>query len=265
MANAKRLYRDVLEKMLELIDSGEFPAGGRLPPERELAERFNVSRPTVREAIIALEALERVNVKTGSGVYVLDHPDLSGNSYYSMSPFELTEARALIEGEAAALAAKMITEEELEALKETLEKMSRESDTGDLADGDADREFHHLIALATRNRMIQLIIDQLWFVRNNAPQVHKAYKTICDEDGHKRVEEHREIYEALAHGDSEAARTAMHWHFSRILNKLISTSEAEEFEKIKRQSEQVRKRFSLDHLVSGDPRRPYEEERFRNN
>ena len=249
MSNGQRLYRDVLDKMLDLIDSGEYPAGGRLPPERELAERFNVSRPTVREAIIALEALERVTVKTGSGVYVLEHPGMGGSAYQNISPFELTEARALIEGEAVALAANMITDKELEQLRKTLDDMARESETGDLADGDADRAFHHMIAVATRNQMIMLITDQLWHVRDHAPQVHRAYKAICENDGAKRVEEHREIYDALVRRDAEAARKAMHLHFSRILNILILTSEAEKVEEIRRQSEEVRKRFSLDHLV----------------
>ena len=105
MANEKRLYRGILEKMQRLIDSGEFPVGGRLPPERELAERFEVSRPTIREAIVALEALERVRVKTGSGVYVLENSNSSNRVDATASAFELTEARALVEGEAAALAA----------------------------------------------------------------------------------------------------------------------------------------------------------------
>ena len=250
MSNSQRLYRDVLEKMLDLIDSGEYPVGGRLPPERELAERFDVSRPTVREAIIALEVLERVSVKTGSGVYVLEHPDLGGSAYQNISPFELTEARALIEGEAVALAAKMITPEELVQLEQSLHDMAKENEAGDLADGDADRAFHHLIAQATRNKMILLITDQLWHVRDHAPQVYKAYRAICEEDGAKRVEEHREIYNALAQRDAEAARKAMHLHFARILNKLIATSEAEKVEEIRKQSEKVRERFSLDHLVS---------------
>mgnify|MGYP001823309710 FL=1 len=249
MSNGKRLYRQVLDKMLNLIDSGDNPVGGRLPPERELAERFDVSRPTVREAIIALEALERVSVKTGSGVYVLEHPGLGGSAYKSISPFELTEARALIEGEAAAQAATMISDEELERLEQSLDDMARENETGDLADGDADRAFHHLIAEATHNRMIILITDQLWHVRDNAPQVYRAYTSICEEDGEKRVEEHRDIYDALKRRDPKAARAAMHLHFARILNKLIATSEAEKFEEIKRQSEEVRRRFSLDHLA----------------
>lgn len=252
MANGRRLYRDVVDKMLGLIDSGKYPVGGRLPPERELAEIFEVSRPTVREAIIALEALERVTVKTGSGVYVIESPGLGGNAYQNISPFELTEARALIEGEAASLAAKLITDEELESLGQSLKQMAQEDETGDLADGDADRSFHHQIAEATRNKMIMLITDQLWHVRNNAPQVYSAYKAICVEDGQKRVEEHQEVYEALVARDPNAARAAMHHHFARILSKLIATTEAEQYEEIRRQSEKVRQRFSMDHLVSGD-------------
>lgn len=251
MSNGKRLYREVLKKMLELIDSGVYPVGGRLPPERELAERFQVSRPTIREAIIALEVLERVSVKTGSGIYILEHHTLSDNAYQSITAFELTEARALIEGEAVALAAMMISPEELQKLEQSLEDMTMENTAGNLAAGDADREFHHLIAQATQNKMIMLITDQLWHARNNAPQIYNAYKAICEQDGEKRVDEHRAIYEALAKHDVVAARSAMHEHFARILNKLITTSEVEKYEEIRKQSEEVRKRYSLGHLFSG--------------
>ena len=131
-------------QMQTLIDSGEYPVGGRLPPERELAERFEVSRPTIREATIALEALGRVQVKTGSGIYVLENLDLNAGGFDNISPFELTESRALIEGEAAALAAKMITDDELEQLEQSLHDMDREDKEGDLTDGDADRVFTKL-------------------------------------------------------------------------------------------------------------------------
>ena len=69
----RRLFWTIVERIESLIDSGQYPAGSRLPPERELAENFEVSRPTIREAIIALEVLEQVEVKTGSGVYVLEN------------------------------------------------------------------------------------------------------------------------------------------------------------------------------------------------
>mgnify|MGYP001826105426 CR=1 FL=1 len=250
MAADKRLYQTVQEKMQQLIDSGEFPVGGRLPPERELAERFTVSRPTVREAIIALEALGRVQVKTGSGVYVLEQSAGSTNGLAHVSPFELTESRALVEGEAAALAANLITEEELKELEQSLYDMAEENKEGDLAEGDADRHFHEIIAHATRNAMLVSIIEHMWHVRNNAPQVFRAYKAICEMDGATRVEEHRQIYEALVARDAGAARAAMHEHFARILSKLIATSEAEQIEAARKEAQKVRQRFSLDHLVA---------------
>ncbi len=252
MAGEKRLYRSVLNAMIKLIDAGEYPVGGRLPPERELAERFNVSRPTVREAIIALEALERVQVKTGSGVYVLENKSIAKGAIDDISPFELTESRALVEGEAAALAANLITEEELEALRQTLDDMAKENSLGDLASGDADRDFHQIISRATRNAVLVSIIEHLWHVRNNAPKVFKAYQSICEKDGERRVEEHRQIYEALKNRDAAAARAAMHEHFTRILNKLIVTIEAEQVEEARRQAQAVRERFSLNRRTAAN-------------
>jgi DNA-binding FadR family transcriptional regulator len=250
MAGDKRAYKIVLEQMLERIHAGVYPAGGRLPPERELAERLNVSRPTIREAIIALETLEYVEVKVGSGVYVIENSRMTSGADDNVSAFELTESRALIEGEAAALAAKMITDEELAELEQSLVDMALENEVGDLASGDADKKFHQLIARATRNSMMESIINQMWHVRNHAPHVFKAYQAICEQDGARRVEEHQEIYDALARRDAAAARKAMHHHFARILNKLISTLEEEQVREVQRQTSEVRKRFSLDHLVA---------------
>ncbi len=250
MAEKPRLYINVLNQMLGLIDSGEFPTGGRLPSERELAERFNVSRPTIREAIIALEVLSRVQVKTGSGIYVLELRSTNGGDLGSITPWELTESRALIEGEAAALAATHITDEELRHLEDSLHEMADENAAGELAEGDADKKFHRIIAEATRNAMLVEVIEHLWYVRNNAPLVSRAYKAICDQDGAKRVDEHHEIFRALSARDPKAARAAMHQHFALILNKLIATTEAEQVEQARREAQEVRKRFSLDHLVT---------------
>ncbi len=250
MAGEQRLYKSVLDKMLVLIDSGEFPAGGRLPPERELAGRFDVSRPTIREAIIALEVLNRVRVKTGSGVYVLEHHSVSSGNSNHIGPFELTEARALIEGEAAALAANLISKDELEELNDSLGEMALENECGDLASGGADKKFHQVIANATRNAMLVSMIEHMWHVRNHAPQVYSAYKAICEQDGDRRVEEHEKIYKALVKRDANAARAAMHEHFARILSKLIATSEAAQIEEARKRAQEVRERFSLYHIVS---------------
>ncbi len=248
MANDKRLYRSVLERLEKLIDDGEYPPGGRLPPERELAERFNVSRPTIREAIIALEALDRVEVKTGSGVYVLNAPSKKNGIDTTVSAFELTEARALIEGEAAALAATMMTDEHLAELETVLHEMADESEDGKLVSELADQKFHHIISEATQNKMLSSVIDNLWYVRDNLPKVHEAYQSICETEPQARVDEHREILDALKKRDPQAAREAMHAHFARILNKLIAANEKAQFEEIRRKTMESRERFSLNHL-----------------
>ena len=250
MPRNKRLYRNVMKKLERLIDGGECPPGGRLPPERELAERVEVSRPTVREALIALEALNRVEVKTGSGVYVLPPPPESSGLDLSVSAFELTEARALIEGEAAALAATMITDEQLIELEKALHEMADESEDSDLISEVADQKFHQVISRATHNKMLSSVIDNLWYIRNNSPAVHKAYESICSTDSKALVQEHQGIYDALVRRDAAATRTAMHSHFSRILNKLIVADEAEQVEEARKRAIESRERFSLGYLVS---------------
>src|SRR5206468_13038927 len=106
-----RLYRQIAGQIATLIDSGEFTAGSRLPPERELAVLLGVSRTSVREALISLEIAGRVEVRVGTGIFVR-HPPVRkapvlqakvGDS--GVGPFELLAARAVIEGETAALAA----------------------------------------------------------------------------------------------------------------------------------------------------------------
>lgn len=247
MAGSKRLYRSVVDKILASMDTGEFPVGGRLPPERELAERYAVSRPVVREAVIALEALERVQVKTGSGIYVLESPKGWNGKDSSISPFELTEARAMIEGEAAALAALMISDEQLDELETVLGEMA---DASVAVYENADKKFHRIISRATGNKMLDSVIDHLWYLRDHSPTAHRAYRSICEADGKARVNEHLEIFEALRNRDDKAARKAMHQHFSRIINKLIVATEREQVEAIQRKMLESRERFSLNHLVS---------------
>ena len=115
----RRLFWRIVENIEKSIDSGVYPMGSRLPPERELAQSFDVSRPTIREAIIALEVRGRIEVKTGSGVYVLTPAEISEPTA-NINAFEITQARALIEGEVAAIAATSITESELKQLHKTV-------------------------------------------------------------------------------------------------------------------------------------------------
>ncbi|MDP5460771.1 FadR/GntR family transcriptional regulator [Alishewanella sp. SMS8] len=241
----RRRFWTVVEKLEALIDKGVYPAGSRLPAERELVEIYHVSRPTIREAIIALEVRDRVEVKTGSGVYVTDSAG-SAPSLESISAFELTQARALVEGEAAALAAVKIRDTELAALKQALDDMSSSEDL-DKAD-EADQQFHEIISSATRNNAIVLSIYNLWKVRRNEPQVVAAYQDVCSKGIAQRIKEHTAIYDAIVKRDASAARTAMHNHFDRLINALFEASEAKALEEIKRKTDESRGLYSISHL-----------------
>src|SRR5262245_47526867 len=125
---SRRLYRQIADQISALIDSGEYKRGARLPPERDLAKQLGVSRPSVREALIALEVEGYVEVRVGSGVYVTDNRR-AGEAVASLSedsgPFELIRARWIIESECAALAAKHATKAQVRAIEEALDAMER--------------------------------------------------------------------------------------------------------------------------------------------
>lgn len=243
---SRRMFWQIAEKIESLIKSGLYPPGSRLPPERELAETFDVSRPTIREAIIALEVMQLVEVKTSSGVYVLEKANEEAEKVADkISAFELTQARALVEGEAAALAAVSITDSELQALQKTLDAM----ESGIDADN-ADRDFHVIISTATRNKAILLAVEQFWELRDSQPKIKKSYNSVCSQSDQDRLEEHRAIFNALKEKDSQAARSAMHAHFNRLINALFAVSEAEALEEVRKKTSQTRDLYSLSHIVS---------------
>jgi DNA-binding FadR family transcriptional regulator len=240
----KRLYHTVANKLLELIDSGVFPPGSRLPGERDLAKRFGVSRVSIREAGIALQAQGRVEIKVGSGVYVLDRSSLPVYGLPKVGPFELTEARALFEGEAAALAAPMISDEDLVRLERLIEIMTGAVED-ELGPVEADAEFHLTIARSTNNHAILFVIDSLWKMREEASQLQEVYETVCHKDHRDREDEHRLILEALKRRDSSAARIAMRAHFSRMIEALLVESEAQALREVQRKSSESRSRYTL--------------------
>lgn len=146
-----KLYQTVAQKIEQGIQDGSYRPGTRLPPERDLAETFAVSRPTVREAIIALEIRTLAEVKHGSGVYVVASPPAAQPaSELDVGAFELIEARLLFEGEAAALAARTLTPDTLDQLGDILRRMeaAEPASAEELA---LDRSFHLAIAQATQN------------------------------------------------------------------------------------------------------------------
>lgn len=239
----KRLYHSVAERIRELVEVGKYLPGSRLPGERDLAEQMGVSRVTVREAQIALEAVGMLDIRIGSGVYVVSAEAKSGQSMPDVSAFELTEARSAIESEAAALAAATISEEELDALDQIVKQMEREADPNEPLSSDADREFHHAIARATKNNAIIETVERLWRIRNEKPDIKHAYDSICGMHPEMRLAEHRDIAIALRKKDPERARKEMRKHFKCIIEAMLSATEAEAIEEARRRTMESRERF----------------------
>ena len=243
----KRLYHTVARAILDLIESGSYPPGTRLPGERELAERFGVSRVVIREAEISLEAVGRVEIKVGSGVYVRDSLAANGLALPNVTPFELTQTRLLFESECAALAATVITDDQIAGLEATVQKMANAPH--DSPDGEAaDQDFHMLIAKATGNEANVFMLQTLWRMRTEIDAVKRVYSAVCHEDSTHRVSEHSEIMNALKRRDPHAARAAMKGHFSRLLRALLDASEAQAIEDAKRKSHENRERYLRTHI-----------------
>lgn len=240
-----RLYHKVANQILELIDSGAFPPGSRLPAERDLAEKFGVSRVSVREAAIALQAQGRLDIRPGSGAYVQDGSKLLGRGLPKAGPFELTEARALFEAEAAALAAPMMTDEILDQLEGYIVAMSDEANELGISHEEADRLFHLTIAQATNNSAIIYTIESLWRMRTEAAKLQAVYKNVCEKGAHNREQEHRDILNALQSRDPDAARKAMRAHFARMIEELLKESEEAAYREVKRKASESRSRYLM--------------------
>lgn len=179
----KRRYYDIGLQIEELLYSGVFKAGERLPSERELSERFNTSRTTIREAIIMLELKGVLNVKQGSGIFFVDSTDkLNQKSlmpYSEIGPFELLQARQVIESNITGFAASQISFNELQELKKIIGLQEKPS-LRKVINLKTDHRFHSIIAEATQNRVLIKQAAELWrAVRTENPAGRNLTTSTC--------------------------------------------------------------------------------------
>ena len=238
-----RLYQDLARKLFADLASGKYQIGDRLPAERDLAEIHAVSRPTVREAVIALEVQGYVDVRVGSGAYVKKLPGAADAPAFDVTAFELTEARLLIEGEAAALAATNLTDEELDELDRLVVRMADERE-GDSAQFAADKAFHLLIARGTRNAAMVHVVEELWQMRASSPESALLHDKARDAKVTPVVDEHSAIVAALRTREAAKARTAMRAHLAAVLDHLLFTTEEQAIEDARQAMASKRARFS---------------------
>jgi DNA-binding FadR family transcriptional regulator len=210
-----RLYRVVAARIQDLIRDEKIQPGTRLPAERDLAAKLEVSRASLREALIVLELSGIVEVRGGSGVYVSEQAAAPSDvPEVGPGPFEVLAARRLIESEVAAIAAKNATDSAIDAILKAVEEMERSHD--DRASNEAaDRNFHLALARATGNTALVGVIEYLWNQRGSLWQKMKQH--FATEDLRKQtLTDHRNILAAIAAHDPTAARAAMRAHLERV-------------------------------------------------
>lgn len=216
----RRLYRQIAEQLRCLIAAGEFAVGDRLPAERDLAQQLRVSRPSVREALIALEVEGWIEVRVGSGVYVL--PRATGKAAAGKAapasaewgPLELIRARKVVEGETAALAAAGGKRSDVAAMSAAIEAMREMADQQALPI-EADRAFHLAIVDACGNAVLSETVQAFWNSRRGPIFMRLGGHFESENSWRAAIAEHESIRDAIAEHDAPAARAAMHRHMDK--------------------------------------------------
>lgn len=209
----RRLYQQIADRIRGLIQNGQFLPGARLPAERDLAHQLGISRPSLREALIALEIDGSVEIRSGSGVYVCTPVERGADMTRSMgeSPSELMQARAAVEGTVVALACARMTSEGLASLHGTIQAMR-----ADIANGrdplDQDRQFHLTIAGLSGNSVLVRIVRELFDERHSPISAQLSVRFDSREGWRTALLEHEAIYAALEAGDPLLAQAAMRMH-----------------------------------------------------
>ncbi|NCC79063.1 MAG: FadR family transcriptional regulator [Clostridia bacterium] len=220
-----KVYEQVIEQIKYMITSGELKKGEKLPPERELVEKFQVSRTSVREALRALQIIGLIESRQGGGNYIKDSFDDNLIEPLSMMfvlqnsrNSEILELRRVLEVETARLAAKNISDEELTRLKEIIDRMK------DLPDEKEnvvlDKELHYVIAKASGNNLIMSILTAVSSLMDSF--IKEAREAIINKDENKSVllEHHENMYIALKNHDEKEAGKVMKEHMNLIIRHM---------------------------------------------
>lgn len=221
--NSRRLYQLIADKVRALIQQGDYREGSRLPPERDLAQQLGVSRPSLREALIALEIEGSVEIRMGSGVYVCSRALRRTPVAPSMgeSPAELMQARAALEGAVMVLACANITPQGLARVQESIEAMRC-----DIAAGrdvlEHDRQFHVRIAEMSGNSVLTSLVGTLFDERRGPLASHMRIRLEGQPTWNEALSEHEQIFRCLQARDPLAAEAAVRSHIRAAADRWVT-------------------------------------------
>ena len=222
---SRRLYQEIALQIKAHIESGELAVGAQLPSERELAQTMKVSRPSVREALIALEVEGVVEVRPGSGVFVCGPQRPFPYHASTEGPLELMRARIAIEGETAAMAARQMRDGDIRELERILETMIPDNPQGSYLP--ADRAFHLYIAEKTGNSVLVSIVAELFDARHSPLSLQFGKHFENETTRRRAIVEHKAVIKALASRNPIAAKHAMQRHLRNAHNRLTKQIEKE--------------------------------------
>ncbi|UPR50108.1 FCD domain-containing protein [Vibrio cyclitrophicus] len=222
----KRPYQTLGLILRKELSDGLYPIGSRLPPERDIAERLSVSRAVVREAIIMLELEGLVEVKKGSGVYIVNLPTTSTVAQNEdVGPFEMLQARQLLESSIAEFAATQATPADIEKMREALE-IERHEIENNVQNPVGDRMFHQCIAEATQNSVLVDILKESWERRESSPMWKTLHTHIEIQDYRKEwLDDHAAILLAMRRKNPIEAKQAMWQHLEHVKIRLLELSD----------------------------------------
>jgi len=230
----QKIYEKVAEQIKDMIEKGDLRPGDKLLSVRELAEKFNVGRSAVREALSALQAMGLIELKQGEGTFVrqLSTSDLLGANYSSMLlEFEqvesLLEVRKLIETSYVELAAERRDYEDLKKMEDAL-KIMKEDLYSDTHGEEADWLFHYAIAKATKNEMLVYIIETISDSMKRNLRTNRIILYKKPGVPEKLLEEHTEIYRAIEEKDGKKAKKLLYQHLQQVeelIKEIIAENE----------------------------------------
>ncbi|RLM20566.1 transcriptional regulator ExuR [Brenneria alni] len=232
LAEPRRLYRQLAAELKQRIESGVYQVGEKLPAERYIAEEMNVSRTVVREAIIMLEVEGYVEVRKGSGIHVISNQQKhllvtrEDIEFVTAGPFELLQARQLIESNIAEFAATQVTRQDIVQLME-IQEHARQEDR--FRDSQWDLKFHVQVALATQNSAMATIVEKMWSQRVHNPYWLKLHEHIDDKSIESWCEDHDQILKALIRKDPYATKLAM-WQHLENTKQMLFRATTDDFE-----------------------------------
>ncbi|MBP1154540.1 MULTISPECIES: FadR/GntR family transcriptional regulator [unclassified Paenibacillus] len=230
---SRKIYEVIADQIKEQIVSGGLKPGEKLPSTKELSERFQVGRSTVREALSALKAMGLVEIHQGEGSYVrsIESQDVGLPEFDSLlmskeTVLELIEARKALEIAGAAVAAEKRTDDDLRKFEAVLKRM--EEHLGDEEEGErSDIEFHLILAEATHNSIIVRLIDSISSQMQTAIRETRRLEMYANRQVSIQLwREHQAVYEAIRGRNAAAAQEEMRrhlFHVEQILLKFLKS------------------------------------------